>query len=69
MIIVKQLGSRERRYSDKNVKLRQVETNIMYDDAIDVVPCLYTYEETDIPIDEEPMDPQDALEMIFGGAE
>lgn len=40
-------------YSDKNVMLLQVETGIMYSDPIDVVPCAYTYKETDIPIETE----------------
>ena len=36
-----------RHYSDKDVKLKQVETGILYDEAVDVIPCRYTYEETD----------------------
>lgn len=53
MIIVELVdeGTRERRYSDKNVKLRQIETGNIYEDAVDVIPCRYTYEETDIPIE------------------
>ena len=53
MIIVELVdeGTRERRYSDKNVKLRQIETGNVYEDAVDVIPCRYTYEETDIPIE------------------
>lgn len=35
-----------RHYSDKGVKLKQVETGLIYDEAIDVIPCKYTYEET-----------------------
>lgn len=56
MIIVELVDNdtRERRYSDKNVKLLQVETGILYEDAVDVIPCKYTYEESDVPIDEEP---------------
>lgn len=71
MIIVEYIESekRERRYSNKSVKLRQVETGILYNDAADIVPCPFTYEEADEPIDEEPMDPQQALDAIFGGAE
>ena len=38
-------------YSDKGLKILQVETGVMYDDAIDIVPCKYTYEETDTPIE------------------
>ena len=53
MIIVELVdeGTRERRYSDKYVKLRQIETGNIYEDAVDVIPCRYTYEETDIPIE------------------
>lgn len=47
-------NTRVRHYSDENLKIRQIETNIIYDDAVDVVPCKYTYEETDIPIEPEP---------------
>ena len=42
------------RKSSLNVKLLQVETGAMYDDPIDIDPCPYTYEETNIPIDVEP---------------
>lgn len=53
MIIIEQIenGERERRYSDKNMKLRQIETGNIYEDAVDVIPCRYAYEETDIPIE------------------
>ena len=55
MIIVELVdeGTRERRYSDSGMKLRQVETGILYDDAVDVIPCRYTYEETDVPVEAE----------------
>ena len=36
-----------RHYSDKGVKLKQVETGIVYDEAVDLIPCQYTYEETE----------------------
>lgn len=38
-----------RTYSDKGMKLLQVETGITYDEAIDVSPCKFTYMETDEP--------------------
>ena len=59
MIIVELVDNdtRERRYSDKNVMLRQVETGILYEDAVDVIPCKYTYEESDVPIP-EPSEPE-----------
>lgn len=34
-------------YSDGGFFIRQVETGIKYASAIDVIPCKYTYEETD----------------------
>ena len=40
-----------RTYSDLGMKIRQVETGYVYDDAVDVSPCRYTYEETDEPIE------------------
>lgn len=42
-----------RTYSDENYKIRQIETDILYDEAIDVEDSTYTYEETNIPIEEE----------------
>ena len=54
MIIIELVDNdaRERRYSDKNVKLLQVETGILYEDAVDVIPCRYTYKESDEPIED-----------------
>ena len=46
-------GKLIRHYSDKGVMLLQVETGVMYSDPIDVVPCQYIYEETDVLIEEE----------------
>lgn len=40
-----------RHYSDEGKKIRQIETGILYDEAVDVVPCRFTYEETDIDTD------------------
>lgn len=41
-----------RHYSDTGKKIRQVETGIVYEEAIDLKPCRFTYEETDRPIEE-----------------
>ena len=38
-----------RHYSDTGMMLLQIETGIEYSDAVDVVPCRYTYKETDKP--------------------
>lgn len=43
-------------YSSTNMKIKQVETGIIYDSAVDVFPCRYTYVETDIPV-EQPIVP------------
>lgn len=40
-----------RTYSDENYKIRQVETNIVYDEAIDVENAGYTYKETEEKIE------------------
>lgn len=39
-----------RHYSDNGMMILQVETGREYADTIDIVPCKYTYEETDKPI-------------------
>lgn len=43
------IGSREllHTYSDSNMYILQVETNNIYDEAYDVIPCRYTYKETE----------------------
>lgn len=42
-----------RHYSDDDTKmLLQVETGEIYGEAVDIVPCRFTYEETEIPIDQ-----------------
>lgn len=56
-----------RHYSDANVILRQVETNMLFTDAVDVIPCQYTYEETDIPIEDADIDTDEALSILMGG--
>ena len=40
-------GNRIRHYSDAGFRILQNETGIVYDDAVDVMPCRYTYSETD----------------------
>ena len=40
-----------RHYSDNGMMIKQVETGIEYADAVDVIPCRYTYEETETPIE------------------
>ena len=40
-----------RTYSDENYKIRQIETDLVYDEAIDVENAVYTYEETEEKIE------------------
>lgn len=57
MIIQKKvnLGSRTllHSYSDNNKYILQIETNTKYDEAYDVIPCRYTYIETEEEIKKE----------------
>ena len=43
-------GELVRHYSDEGMMILQVETGIEYEEAVDVVPCRFTYEETETPI-------------------
>lgn len=52
MIITEQFSENlVRHYSDKGVKIKQVETGLVYDEAVDLIPCEFTYEETNTPIE------------------
>ena len=54
-----------RTYSDTNKRIRQDQTGAIYDEAIDVENSGYTYTETEESA--EVMEPQEALDMVFGG--
>lgn len=41
-----------RTYSDRNCLILQVETGILYEEAVDIETAPYTYEETDQPIED-----------------
>ncbi len=52
MVIEEILNDRlVRHFSDKGMRIKQAETDAEYDDAVDVIPCKYTYEETETPIE------------------
>ena len=44
-------GTLVKHYSDRNVLLLQNETGDKYAEPIDIMPCAYTYTETDEPIE------------------
>lgn len=47
MIQTEQINDRlVKTYSDEGFKIKQLETERIYDEAIDVIPLKYTYEET-----------------------
>lgn len=53
MIIVEQFSENlVRHYSNKGMKIKQTETGLVYDEAIDLVPCQYTYKETENPVEQ-----------------
>lgn len=62
-------GTLIKHWSDAGVMLLQVETGAMYSDPVDLVPCRYTYVETEelVDGDEEITDEEfvDMLEEVF----
>lgn len=64
MIVTEQIEINKRKlkrtYSDTNNRIRQIETGIIYDEAVDVLNAEFTYEETEemIAIIEIPEDEQ-----------
>lgn len=50
MIVEEFIGDRAWHRPDIDMKIQQIETGILYDDAMDV-PNKYTYEETNIPVE------------------
>jgi len=58
-----------RHYSDAGMKIRQVETGNIYDDAADIIPCRYTYEETDEPIEDAEPTAEELLGILTGDSE
>ena len=68
MIQTEMVEGRIRHYSDNGMMIRQIETGVLYEDAVDYVPCKYTYEETDEPVSDYEIEPQEALEILMGGS-
>lgn len=60
-------GFRIRHWSDAGFKIRQIETGIVYDDAVDYMPCKYTYEETEEPLETEEETHNEEPEIHFAG--
>ena len=69
MIKTEDLGNCIRHYSDSGMMIRQVDTGELYNDAVDVIPCAYTYEETDTPIPDFEIDDETVLTYLMGRRE
>ena len=58
-------GTLIKHYSDAGYMLLQNETGIKYADPVDIVPCRYTYTETDELIEgDEEITNEELLEML-----
>lgn len=67
MIVIEEVEIRnksyKKTYSDEGYKLRQIETGLIYDEAIDMLESNYTYEEIDELIEEEAIE-EDYIEAL-----
>ena len=66
MIQTEMIGDRVHTYSDAGMKIRQEQTGIVYEDAMDVPEAGYTYTETDEPVSEVDIDDTEALNILLG---
>lgn len=57
-------GTLIKHFSDEGKMLLQNETGLLYSDPVDVVPCAYTYSETDEFIETEEVGAEEFLEMV-----
>lgn len=59
-------GTLIKHYSDKGYLLLQNETGMKYSDPVDIVPCPYTYTETDELAETEEFTGDDLMKMMEG---
>ena len=73
MMMKETLGNgRIRHYSSSNMMIRQVETGNLYEEAVDITPLRYSYEETETPIpgvEATVEDKAEAYDILMGVAE
>ena len=48
-------------WDNPQLKIRQDQTGMLYDEAIDVEDAPYTYTETDIPVEAELIEPEEGV--------
>lgn len=66
MIKTEIIDGRIRTYSDIGMHIRQNQTGILYEDALDFPELNRTYTETNIPIENE-ITAEEALNILLGG--
>lgn len=66
MIQTEMIDGRIRHFSTLGLKIRQVETGAVYSDAVDNIPCPYTYEETDEADINGDVENDDAVAELLG---
>lgn len=67
MIVQERIGDFIRSYSDSGMYIHGGFPEADYAEAIDPAPMGRTYTETDRPIEDEPIDADEALRIITGG--
>lgn len=62
------IGTRQfQRTSSDTYMIRQIETGKIYQEAMDIIPCPYTYEEAEELLPELELTDSEALSIILGG--
>ena len=62
------IGTRQfQKTSSDTYMIRQIETGKLYQEAMDIVPCSYTYEEAEELLPEFELTDSEALSIILGG--
>ena len=66
MIQIEQINDRVHTYSDAGLKILQIDTGVVYEDALDIPESGHTYTETNIPIKDMELTDSEALRIIMG---
>lgn len=62
------IGTRQfQKTSSDTFMIRQIETGKIYQEAMDIIPCPYTYEESGELLPELELTDSEALSIILGG--
>ena len=56
-----------RTFSDSGMMIEQTDTGELYEEAIDIEGAAHTYAETDTPIFDEDLTPEQTLDILLGG--